>query len=622
MNHRGGNLSTSPKQPPPRVLATDGSIPLDFALRLHMGNRRNGAILIRGGPGSDLTAASELLCHEFRGRPGVRVSDEHLSNPDLLFHLKGWAIDVGCPLAGRIYTATFDLAPWSTDEIIEYVLAEFPQKAKSILGRIMPAPDPSLEGNPRVWRTAIEVLANLDRITSPSDALDEFLRVRIGDRPGVEDEALFHLQTGARHGTWPRWTDQHLGGLKQSDVELLKCPPVLARLALNSVIRVFSDSRLASDTNLNLPARLARAAGRQAAVNPEWRARIIASLRYPNSHSARAAGSILTYSGVWWPPPAAPQDFARSHLIGLTWPGRDLRGFAFTGANLAAANLEQANLDSVVLREAMLEQAQLRGAVLSRAKLNRANLDQACLEEVAGQIARLNHASLVGANLDRSDFFGADLTMTDLTQASLKAATFNAVDFRETIFSDADASGARFCRATFWKVDLSETRLDGASFRDAVFHNCRFEGLQARAVEAFAARFKQCDFTSSELREPDFRAAGFEACGLAEISWIGADLREASFRNCSFHAGSSRSGLVGSPLASEGTRTGFYTDEAAEQGFKSPDEIRKADLRGADLRGADLGGLDLYLVDLRGAKLDPATRDWARRCGAILHARR
>ncbi len=64
----------------------------------------------------------------------------------------------------------------------------------------------------------------------------------------------------------------------------------------------------------------------------------------------------------------------------------------------------------------------------------------------------------------------------------------------------------------------------------------------------------------------------------------GADLRFATF-----HLGSTRSGLVGSPIACEGSRTGFYTDDFDAQDFKPPEEIRKANLCGADLRGAWFG---------------------------------
>ena len=83
----------------------------------------------------------------------------------------------------------------------------------------------------------------------------------------------------------------------------------------------------------------------------------------------------------------------------------------------------------------------------------------------------------------------------------------------------------------------------------------------------------------------DFRQAILRNAGLADVQWEMADLREADLRNCSFHMGSSRSGLVGSPYPSHGTRTGFYTDTVDEQYYKRPEEIRKANLCGADLRG-------------------------------------
>ena len=85
--------------------------------------------------------------------------------------------------------------------------------------------------------------------------------------------------------------------------------------------------------------------------------------------------------------------------------------------------------------------------------------------------------------------------------------------------------------------------------------------------------------------------------------------------------GSSRSGLLFTPIASEGTRTGFYTDDADEQTFKAPEEIRKANLCGADLRGARIDGVDFYLVDLRGALYDREQELHFRRCRAILKGR-
>jgi hypothetical protein len=58
-----------------------------------------------------------------------------------------------------------------------------------------------------------------------------------------------------------------------------------------------------------------------------------------------------------------------------------------------------------------------------------------------------------------------------------------------------------------------------------------------------------------------------------------------------------------------------------EQDFKSPEEIRMANLRGADLRGAKNDDTDFYLVDLRDALYDVRQEEHFRRCGAILVAR-
>ena len=120
-----------------------------------------------------------------------------------------------------------------------------------------------------------------------------------------------------------------------------------------------------------------------------------------------------------------------------------------------------------------------------------------------------------------------------------------------------------------------------------------------------------------------FVGASLRGAGLAEIEWERTDLGEADLRSCAFHLGSSRSGLVNSPIASEGTRTGFYTDDYNEQDFKAPEEIRKANLRGADLRDANIDGVDFYLVDVRDARYSAEQGEHFRRCGAILsHHRR
>ncbi len=127
--------------------------------------------------------------------------------------------------------------------------------------------------------------------------------------------------------------------------------------------------------------------------------------------------------------------------------------------------------------------------------------------------------------------------------------------------------------------------------------------------------------TGSRMQEANFLGADLRGAGLAEIDWPGADLHDADLRGASFHLGSSRSGLVGSPIACEGSRTGFYTDDYDDQDIKS----RRRDPQGQpprrDLRGASIEGVDFYLVDLRDAKYTRDQAEHFRNCRAILHDR-
>ena len=119
----------------------------------------------------------------------------------------------------------------------------------------------------------------------------------------------------------------------------------------------------------------------------------------------------------------------------------------------------------------------------------------------------------------------------------------------------------------------------------------------------------------------DFRDAYLRFARLGEIDWQGADLRVADLGGATFQMGTTRSGMLFDAPPSEGTRTGFYTDDYEDRDWHSPEEIRKANLCDADLRGAQVEKTDFYLVDLRGAKYDADQEAHFRRCGAILGVR-
>jgi uncharacterized protein YjbI with pentapeptide repeats len=101
--------------------------------------------------------------------------------------------------------------------------------------------------------------------------------------------------------------------------------------------------------------------------------------------------------------------------------------------------------------------------------------------------------------------------------------------------------------------------------------------------------------TGCNLRGASFAGTCLRGAGLAEIEAENARLRNADLRKVSSHLGTTRSGQVGSPIACEGSRTGFYTDDFEELYFKAPEEVRKANLCGADLRGARIRAFRIWV---------------------------
>src|SRR5207302_7921491 len=139
---------------------------------------------------------------------------------------------------------------------------------------------------------------------------------------------------------------------------------------------------------------------------------------------------------------------------------------------------------------------------------------------------------------------------------------------------------------------FSDAQWTGASFRKASLADCDLENVELPGADFRGAHLDDCLMSDSFMPGGDFRGASLRGAGLAGIDWPGASLRNADLSGATFHLGSSRSGLVGSTIPCEGSKTGFYTDDYSDQDYKSPEEIRKANLCGADLRGAKIDDVD------------------------------
>ena len=230
-------------------------------------------------------------------------------------------------------------------------------------------------------------------------------------------------------------------------------------------------------------------------------------------------------------------------------------------------------------------------------------------------------------------FLRVDFTGCDLTSANLSNCCFKETNFTSAALTDVVARGCAFTMAILDDVelcgaDLSWSSFQGSDLRNATIDRCRFVGsrflessfedVRADVLVFDKAHLRNSTWTDSKLTDCSFQSANLQGARLADIDWENCDLRKADLRGCTFHMGSSRSGTVGSPYPSHGTRTGYYTDDYNDQHFKSPESIRKASLLACDLRGANIAGVDFYLVDLRAAKFDAAQRQQLISTGAIL----
>lgn len=486
--------------------------------------------------------------------------------------------------------AIFYLAEWTIDDCIEYLSRAHRPVAAGVLNRLKADPHfDALGGLPALVRMV----------------LDEF----------AADEALDNSIAALRRAILRRGRILQIAGQ-------LRVHPAIARIfsaeaLAESIIKSPAPAQLVATMDRSILAEAAVSINENAAA-----ARRLAELLHGPDRSADwiAASILMQINPRWRPWVGRPLRLSNAILDGARWDKIDLQDTMMEGISLRGADLTGAILNRIDATSGIFSSAQMNGARLDRAKASNASFVHADMECLRAEKAEFlgtdfTGARLRGADLQDCDFGIANLTNTDLSRADLRGANLKAT-LNGTIFTRANLE-----RADLRHVDLRTTILRGARLTRAKMLDCNLEGCEIPDADFEFADLGHSYLTGSIVRGGKFRGANLTHTGLADIDWKGADLSDADLTGASFHMGSTRSGLVGSVIPCEGSKNGFYTDEFNEQDFKSPEEIRKANLCGADLRGAIIDGVDFYLVDLRGAKYTSKQADHLARCGAILHSR-
>ncbi len=607
----------------PRVYSPAGTEPLWLHEAVTPHVRLAVPILIDGLPGSGKSTA---LAHLAAVLPGPIYIDDATDAEVAAALVHGAVVFTGAHAFREHARHAFTLSPWDDDDVLEYLLARQRARCGDVLKRFRQLPDRDLiGGTPGLMCLVLDRLA-----TSPSTSVREILQREIEltldaetrrwvGRSRLETRAELSASTlrstiAATHVSAPPAPGAQPLDPGASAYELLRSGVIQTMLAAANLISDlefenierywfsgFGDDVIA-ETALNL---------RNA---PKAMAFLQRSVSSP-MHGIHAMGaSVLAAADLTWiPDPGRKYHLDGARLSGITWRRVVLRGASLAHADLSNAYLVEGDLEDVTAAHADFQRAALRGAAMARFAAEEANFTHADLSYVRAPLARLpriraGEANFEGAQLRQTDFTGADLRKARCVRADLGDA-----NLQDALIFETDFTGANLEGATLKSLPLSRACLTGASLVRAGLQHCNLAGVHLAGSNFEGAWLNEADLSEAFLAGANFRNACLRGARLAGADLEGACLFYADLSGASFHRGSSRSGLLFKG-PSEGTRTGYYTNEA-------PEDVRVANLCRTDLRGARIENVDFHLVDLRGAKYSPEQEAHFRKCGAILETR-
>ncbi len=594
----GGRLPVAP-----RVRAgMDGEVlPLVYQVERLMGLGRRQVVNVVGGRRSGKSMALTHLREVFG--EGMVVRDDVL--PTERVEGEGFVV-IASEQRHTDATVVLELERWGEDDVIEYLLAVHRERCGSVMKRWRVSWVERLEGVPGFVVPVLEEFVRDEELGDVDEALRRYVRRQVGN----EEEYV-------------GCTAQCLGSIL--DIHTLN---TTVKIGHPYVATLLAGEWLASElmarhfrwlTNA-LPFRLVEKTG-ELLRKQEGACGILAEALGEAEMQPVVVGLLLATDPKWRPEGIVLENLRGARLCGAQWAGVNLSGVMCEGADLRGADLSNAQMAGANLRKAVCAGARFVGAQLAGmdgygGKFSECDFSHATLEEAVFIEADLSRARLDRANLFDAHFGDAVLNHASLEEARLREAVLWSTKMEEASFRNADLYGV-----SVLNVRMRDADFRGAGFCNAKIRYCDLEGLVLRKMDFRGADFTGSYLTGSNLSGSDLGGAILRHTGLAEIQWEDVDLRGVDFTKASFHMGSSRSGMVGSVIASEGTRTGFYTDDYCDQDFKAPEEIRKANLCGCDLRCATVETTDFYLVDLRGARFSAEQGRHFAGCGAIVRGR-
>ena len=616
----------------PRVVFADvpDAVLLEDEVRSRLEDRRWGILEVTGTLGGGKTSALAHLAAVFAEEPRLRLFDvpEDQSQWDNIGRVENETVVV-VGIRADLKTVPGGtrcrLATWGLDDWIEYLMARHRDQVSTVIARVQASRTARLLlGNAELWSAALDEMAADPDLSEPEEAVRRRLVTSLHAAGALRfARALAFARRCGSSDAEIHLAERRLEGLPIGETtRLLRHGFVLDLLAAEHAIELLRGSTPHVVLARPLMRSVILSVGREIRGDDQVIQALKKSLTGVLYHTHATSASLLHAADVEFVPDnEGTLSLDGAQLAGVRWPGLRAHKLQVADANLHGADLNDARIASLVASQAKLDEVRLTGARIKNlyalsASFKKANLVHLRADKSSFMNADLRGADLTGAWLPKAEFALSDLRGACLVRADLTQATFLNAKLDEVNFS-----GANLAKALLANLNLRDVCFDGATLQGANLGGSDLEDIQIPGADLEGAWLQRANLTGSSL--PAARLAGADLRGafLAYVDWERADFRDVDFTGASFHMGSSRSGLVGSPIACEGSRTGFYTDDYNDQDFKPPEEIRKANLRGCDLRGAKIDGVDFYLVDLREAKYTPYQRAIFENCGAILETR-
>jgi len=236
----------------------------------------------------------------------------------------------------------------------------------------------------------------------------------------------------------------------------------------------------------------------------------------------------------------AGEDLSGLDLSGLALAGIDLhecilahaifKNSDLSGADLSMADLSHADLTSANLQGASLSEADFTQAVLEGADLGNAILEGAVFEKAAMQKAVLSDVKAAGAYFSRADLSDSLLTGSVFAKADFSEALLHRADFGGSDLKEASVEGACGPGICMDKADLTELRasegcdFSGGSFRRVLAAESIWENADLSGADFSFARMEGADFTSAVLEAANFAAADMKFARFPRANLKGAKM--------------------------------------------------------------------------------------------------